>query len=112
VIDLKLLLLAYVLPGLAVLLGIPMALGLIPPNRFYGYRTRKTFSSREVWYRANRFCGWAMVIAGISAVGYNLWLGNAHGHLPAATQQLFIALSTAILLLVAVAVSALYVRKL
>ena len=43
--DVKLALVAYVLPGLALVFGIPMALGLIPPNRFYGYRTRKTFSS-------------------------------------------------------------------
>jgi hypothetical protein len=53
-----------------------------------------------------------MVIAGILAVGHNLWLRRDYAPLPPATQQLFLALSTAILLLVAVAVSALYVRKL
>jgi hypothetical protein len=46
--DVKLALTAYVLPGLAVVFGIPMALGLVPPNRFYGYRTRRTLSSLDV----------------------------------------------------------------
>jgi SdpI/YhfL family protein len=51
--DAKPALIACVLPGLAVVFGIPMALGLIPPNRFYGYRARTTLSSVHVWYRAN-----------------------------------------------------------
>ena len=42
--NLQLALITYVLPGMAIVLGIPMALKLIPPNHFYGYRTRKTFS--------------------------------------------------------------------
>jgi hypothetical protein len=35
--DVKLALIAYFLLGLAVVLGISMAFGLVPPNRFYGY---------------------------------------------------------------------------
>ena len=60
--DVTLALVAYVPPGLAVVFGIPMALGLVPP-RFYGYRTRRTLSSVDVWYRANRVCGWSLAIA-------------------------------------------------
>ena len=43
--DFKLVLLAYILPGLATVLGLPMALRMVPPNRFYGYRTAKTLES-------------------------------------------------------------------
>ena len=43
-------------------------LNLVPPNDVYGFRTRQTLSSPEVWFRANRFAGCALFIAaGISA---------------------------------------------
>jgi len=110
--DVKLDLIAYILPGLAIVLGIPMALGLIPPNRFYGYRTRKTLSSAEAWYPANRVSGWSLAIAGLAATGLNALLQHALAAWPSATQQFFMALSTGLLLLVALAFSALYLRKL
>jgi uncharacterized membrane protein len=109
---LQLALVAYVLPGLAIVLGIPMGLELIPPNRFYGYRTRKTFSSRDIWYRANRFSGWSLAIAGAVALGHNALFRHDHADWPPATQQVFMALTTALLLLLALVFSALYVRKL
>jgi hypothetical protein len=33
------------LPALLLVSGIPLALKLVPPNRFYGFRTSTTFSS-------------------------------------------------------------------
>jgi uncharacterized membrane protein len=47
------------------ILGIPLALKLVPPNPVYGVRTSKTFSNREVWYAANRSAGINMAITGI-----------------------------------------------
>ena len=44
-------------------LCIPLVLRLVPPNRLYGFRTRKTLSSPEIWYRANVFSGYALMIA-------------------------------------------------
>lgn len=55
------------LPVLTFVLGVPLALKLIPPNRFYGFRTRKAFSSLEAWYRINCATGLALIAAG--AVG-------------------------------------------
>jgi hypothetical protein len=110
--DVRLTLIAYVLPGLAVVFGIPMALGLVPPNRFYGYRTRKTLSSLDVWYRANRVSGWSMLVAGIAALGHNALFRHDHADLPSTTQQLFMTLSTGFLLMLGLVVSAFYVRKL
>lgn len=48
-------------------LGIPMMLGLVPPNRIYGFRTRRTLANRELWYRANRFAGYALFIASLAS---------------------------------------------
>ena len=38
---------------------------LVPPNRFYGYRTATTFSSLDAWYQINFATGLAMIAAGI-----------------------------------------------
>jgi hypothetical protein len=110
--DIKLALLAYVLPGLAVVLGIPMALGMVPPNGWYGYRTRKTLASPEVWYRANGIAGWCMAIAGIVALLHNIFFLAHHAEWASTTQQFFVAVSTAALILFGLGVSAFYVRKL
>ena len=38
-------------------------LQLVPPNSVYGFRTRQTLASPDVWFRANRFAGCALFIA-------------------------------------------------
>jgi hypothetical protein len=38
-------------------LTIPLVLGIMPPNRWYGIRTKKTLSDRRIWQRANMFGG-------------------------------------------------------
>lgn len=48
-----------------VVLSVPLVLGLVPPNRFYGVRTRRTLSSRAVWLRVNRVAGWGVMAASI-----------------------------------------------
>jgi|GEM_PF-4323981 uncharacterized membrane protein len=40
---------------LAFLLCLPMGMGKIGPNRFYGYRTTFSLSNRENWFHMNRF---------------------------------------------------------
>ena len=55
------------------LVSLPMILGKVPPNSTYGFRTRLTLSSPDIWYPANTFSGWALLIAaGICLV--TLWL--------------------------------------
>ena len=49
-------------------LSVPLIYQIVPRNCFYGYRTPYTLSSDQVWYRANRICGIALLMAGI------LWL--------------------------------------
>ncbi len=53
--------------------SVPMILGKIPPNSTYGFRTALTLSSPDIWYPANRFSGWTLLIAaGVSLA--ILWL--------------------------------------
>jgi len=49
--------------ALLFLLTLPLVFRLVPPNRIYGFRTQKTLSSRDIWYRANVFAGYALMIA-------------------------------------------------
>jgi len=44
-------------------ISVPIVLGMVPPNRFYGVRTRRTLSSDEIWYPANRHGGIAIAFA-------------------------------------------------
>jgi hypothetical protein len=53
--------------------SIPMILGKVPPNRLYGFRTRLTLSSPDVWYPANRFAGRALTVGAlVSLAGLQL----------------------------------------
>ena len=46
-------------------LGLPLALGKIPPNCWYGYRlNRPTMEDEEIWYAVNRLGGKHMVWLG------------------------------------------------
>ena len=54
--------------GLSVLLalvGVPLMLGKVPPNRVYGFRTAKTLSDPAIWYPANKTAGRNLLIAGV-----------------------------------------------
>jgi uncharacterized membrane protein len=63
---------SFLVPCAVILVAtIPLALGVVPPNRFYGFRTRKSLSDPKLWFRANRFAGCALFIAsGASTIVY------------------------------------------
>src|SRR6267142_1862325 len=51
------------------IISIPLILRVVPPNGVYGFRTASTQSNSAVWYPANAFMGWALVVAAaISAI--------------------------------------------
>jgi uncharacterized membrane protein len=54
--------------GLFALLGLPLYLSWIPPNRFYGFRTERTIANPAVWYRVNRVSGGWLIMTGTLAV--------------------------------------------
>lgn len=43
---------------------IPLRLGRIPPNSFYGIRIPKAFESRELWYKVNAAGAGIMIVYG------------------------------------------------
>jgi uncharacterized membrane protein len=57
---------------LLAILALPLAMAVVPPNRIYGYRTTRTLADREVWFRANRVAGLAVIVA--SAVALSVYL--------------------------------------
>lgn len=55
------------LPFLLLLLGLPMALGKVPPNPWYGFRSPRALSSPDAWYPVNRLGGFSLMAAGVIA---------------------------------------------
>jgi uncharacterized membrane protein len=54
--------------GIIAVASIPLILERVPPNRAYGFRTRQTLADPELWFRANRFAGYALIISsGVTA---------------------------------------------
>lgn len=49
-------------------LGIPLLLGRVKPNSWYGCRTRKTMSNEWIWYAVNRVTGRDLIGAGVFLV--------------------------------------------
>jgi len=45
-------------------ISIPLIIRKVPPNPFYGCRTRKTLSDSKIWYEANHGSGIDFCIAG------------------------------------------------
>jgi uncharacterized membrane protein len=45
-------------------LGIPLMLNVVPPNRFYGFRTPRTLRDPKIWYAVNRIQGNDLFLAG------------------------------------------------
>lgn len=60
----------FLIPSILILIvSIPLVIGWIPRNKFYGVRTRKTLSDDRVWYSANRFGGWLFIISSLIYLG-------------------------------------------
>ena len=58
-------------PLLIAAICVPLALGLVGPNPFYGIRTAATRLSEAEWYRINQVSGIVGVGAGILGYGAN-----------------------------------------
>jgi uncharacterized membrane protein len=91
-------------------ISIPLIMGLVPPNGFYGFRTPKTLSSPEIWYPANRVSGIYLALAGLVTLITTLALRGA-GFSPERSAGTMLALILGPLT-VALIASFLYLRKL
>jgi uncharacterized membrane protein len=70
-----LIIILYTLVGiLEIILGIPLLLEKIKPNWFYGFRLPKTMSSKDIWYKSNKYVGRDFIITGIIVTLGSLFL--------------------------------------
>ena len=56
-----------------VIMSIPLILEIVPPNGVYGFRVSGT-RSPEIWYPANEFMGWALLVAAAIAATLQIML--------------------------------------
>ena len=61
-------LLTWLLPVITIAISIPLVLRKVPPNVWYGFRTRKTLSDTALWYEANYRGGVNLIIASVIAL--------------------------------------------
>jgi hypothetical protein len=91
--------------ALIAIISVPLILQLVPPNNIYGFRTSLTRSTPELWYAANAFMGWALLIA--SAISMALVL-----NLPETEQRWRMRVAFLTPILSAVAISFAYLMRL
>ena len=99
------------LPALTFALGILLVLKLVPPNRFYGFRTTTSYSSADAWYQINFATGLALVVAGIVAGLLVLFLSHGPVTLKSEVRYLVGILFTAIITLTSLVPVVIYSNK-
>ena len=102
--------LGYVVPAFIAALAIPMALGVVPPNATYGFRTPLTLSSPDIWYRANKVSGWLTMIAMLLTIGVNFAFFTRNPEWPEYKLALVLAGTLVVSLLLDLAASLLFLR--
>jgi len=63
---------------LFVLISVPLLYNTIGPNWAYGFRTRKTLSNPEIWYKANNYMTKELIAAGIAIVLLSIIMMAVH----------------------------------
>ena len=87
-------------------MSIPLILKAVPRNHFYGFRTPRTLSNDSLWYRANHFAGWAILIAAIVSAAILVF------HIDDSLPTVFFGVVVLVLpLLVALAACFIYLRQ-
>jgi hypothetical protein len=56
--------------------GLPLALGMVPMNRWYGIRIPRAYRSEENWYAINRTGGWWMVVGALLTLFAGTFVGD------------------------------------
>jgi uncharacterized membrane protein len=63
--------------AIIVLVCIPLAIRLVPPNPIYGVRTRRTTEDAALWYNVNAVAGQLLIAAcGLSAILLMMYQGT------------------------------------
>jgi len=53
---------------LMIVLGLPLALNVVPPNHIYGFRVQETLADPLLWYKINHFAGLGLSFTGIATL--------------------------------------------
>ncbi len=89
-------------------LAIPMLLNKVPRNDLYGFRTKRTLSSDEIWYPANRFAAKALICWGMLTVSVAI---PAFWFLPLSNKAQLLLVIPGISVVVPCVISILWVNK-
>ena len=66
-----------ILLALVGLAAVPLMLGIVPPNPYYGFPTRISAKNTQLWTQVNRFGGAAVVVAVVLGIaGLMYWDGT------------------------------------
>ena len=49
-------------------LSVPLLLKRVPPNRFYGFRSKRTLGDEQIWYRVNHLGGAFLAISSLGSL--------------------------------------------
>jgi uncharacterized membrane protein len=85
---------------LLVVFAIPLWMRRVPPNRFYGVRTRATLSDEARWYDVNARSGLDLFVAGVVMLVGIAVIGSVGARWPAELRDL----AAAVLLIVLLAI--------
>jgi uncharacterized membrane protein len=91
------------LPCLFVLIGLPLALQLVPPNNSYGIRISSTLVSDGAWYRANFWAGIFAITFGLFAMLVTIAVDRSTSVSPSAKSQIVLATTVSVAVLMALA---------
>ncbi|MEP6901948.1 MAG: SdpI family protein [Actinomycetota bacterium] len=97
---------------LIIAIAIPLAIGKIGRNHFYGFRTPRTLSSDEIWYPANRLAAVNLIFAGLFIWIAAIVLFFIKTQMPPQTVVIIMAVLTIAAIFFAVIKSFLSLRKL
>jgi uncharacterized membrane protein len=91
------------LPCLFVVIGMPLALQLVPPNDLYGIRIPSTLASDGSWYRANFWAGIFAIAFGLMAMLVTFAVDRSTSVRPSAKSKIVLAatVSVAVLMILA-----------
>jgi hypothetical protein len=74
------LMILYVSSGaVLVLLALPLWLGKVPPNPFYGFRIAPALDDPDLWYPTNRYSAGWLIASGATAIATALLLALVPG---------------------------------
>lgn len=76
--------------------AVPLAIGKVPPNRWYGFRTSTTLADARTWYRVNAATGRSFAACGLMMIAFGLAM--VVGAIPSATHWLLLGLLPPVLI--------------